>query len=295
AVDRVLICKKPIFCCFMGLDKSNEERLIDNRIPNFFDPSRAVKTISAVERYSRLEFRDSSVLNFEVDKKSADKFFENVKGKFVGGEGMKLLEYYGINVAPFGIAQNFEEALEIAEKIGYPVVLKVISPDIIHKSDIGAIRLNVTRDNLKTEFFDVLSRVENLLPNARIEGVMVQKMITGGREVIIGMKRDPYFGNVLMFGLGGIYVEVFKDVSFKIAPLSKEDAYEMIRKVKSYPLLRGVRGEKGVDIDAIAETILRFSQLSMDYPILEMEINPLKAFEYGCVAIDFRMLLEVKK
>lgn len=295
AVDRVLTCKKPIFCCFMGLDKSNEERLIDNKIPNFFDPSRAVKTISAVERYSRFEFRDSSVVNFEVDKKSADKFFENVKGKFVGVEGMKLLEYYGIKVAPFGIAQNFEEALEIAEKIGYPVVLKVISPDIIHKSDIGAIRLNVTRDKLKTEFFDMLSRVENLLPNARIEGVMVQKMIPGGREVIIGMKRDPYFGNVLMFGLGGVYVEVFKDVSFKIAPLSKEDAYDMVRRVKSYPLLRGVRGEKGVDVDAIAEAILRFSQLSMDYPILEMEINPLKAFESGCVAVDFRMLLEVRK
>ncbi len=295
AVDRVLTCKKPIFCCFMGLDKSNEERLIDNKIPNFFDPSRAVKTISAVERYSRFEFRDSSVVNFEVDKKSADKFFENVKGKFVGVEGMKLLEYYGIKVAPFGIAQNFEEALEIAEKIGYPVVLKVISPDIIHKSDIGAIRLNVTRDKLKSEFFDMLSRVENLLPNARIEGVMVQKMIPGGREVIIGMKRDPYFGNVLMFGLGGVYVEVFKDVSFKIAPLSKEDAYDMVRRVKSYPLLRGVRGEKGVDVDAIAEAILRFSQLSMDYPILEMEINPLKAFESGCVAVDFRMLLEVRK
>ncbi|MEM0203238.1 MAG: acetate--CoA ligase family protein [Archaeoglobaceae archaeon] len=295
AVDRVLTSKKPIFCCFMGLDELEEERLIESRIPNFFDPSRAVKVISAIERYSSFEFRDSSIVKFEVDKESADKFFESVKGKFVGVEGMKLLECYGIKVAPFGIAQNVEEALEIADRIGYPVVLKVVSPDIVHKSDIGALKLNVTRDKLETEFFEMLSKVERLLPNARIEGVMVQKMISGGREVILGMKKDPYFGNVLMFGLGGIYVEVFKDVSFKIAPLSREDAYDMIKKVKSYPLLRGVRGEKGVDIDAIAETILRFSQLGMDYPILEMEINPLKVFEDGCVAIDFRMLLEVKK
>ncbi|MEM0266734.1 MAG: acetate--CoA ligase family protein, partial [Archaeoglobaceae archaeon] len=287
AVDRVLTSKKPIFCCFMGLDEFDEERLIESRIPNFFDPSRAVKVISAVERYSSFEFRDSSILKFEIDKERADKFFEGVKGKFVGVEGMKLLECYGIKVAPFDIAQNVEEALEIADRIGYPVVLKVVSPDIVHKSDIGALKLNVTRDKLETEFFEMLSKVERLLPNARIEGVMVQKMITGGREVILGMKKDPSFGNVLMFGLGGIYVEVFKDVSFKIAPLSKEDAYDMIKKIKSYPLLRGVRGEKGVDIDAIAETILRFSQLGMDYPILEMEINPLKVFEDGCVAIDF--------
>ncbi|MEM1957143.1 MAG: acetate--CoA ligase family protein [Archaeoglobaceae archaeon] len=295
AVDRVLTSKKPIFCCFMGLDEFDEERLIESRIPNFFDPSRAVKVISAVERYSSFEFRDSSILKFEIDKERADKFFEGVKGKFVGVEGMKLLECYGIKVAPFDIAQNVEEALEIADRIGYPVVLKVVSPDIVHKSDIGALKLNVTRDKLETEFFEMLSKVERLLPNARIEGVMVQKMISGGREVILGMKKDPSFGNVLMFGLGGIYVEVFKDVSFKIAPLSKEDAYDMIKKIKSYPLLRGVRGEKGVDIDAIAETILRFSQLGMDYPILEMEINPLKVFEDGCVAIDFRMLLEVGK
>ncbi|MEM4565411.1 MAG: acetate--CoA ligase family protein [Archaeoglobaceae archaeon] len=295
AVDRVLTSKKPIFCCFMGLDEFDEERLIESRIPNFFDPSRVVKVISAVERYSSFEFRDSSILKFETDKERADKFFEGVKGKFVGVEGMKLLECYGIKVAPFDIAQNVEEALEIADRIGYPVVLKVVSPDIVHKSDIGALKLNVTRDKLETEFFEMLSKVERLLPNARIEGVMVQKMITGGREVILGMKKDPSFGNVLMFGLGGIYVEVFKDVSFKIAPLSKEDAYDMIKKIKSYPLLRGVRGEKGVDIDAIAETILRFSQLGMDYPILEMEINPLKVFEDGCVAIDFRMLLEVGK
>lgn len=223
AVDRVITCKKPVFCCFMGLDEFNESRLIDNRISNFFDPSRAVKAISAVEKYSKFELRDSKVPRFEVDKVRADKFFENVKGKFVGLEGLKLLEYYGIKVAPFGVAQNVEEALKIAKEIGYPVVLKIISPDIVHKSDIGALKLNVTRDTIEKDFFEILSRVETFVPNARIEGVMVQKMISGGREVIIGMKKDPHFGEVIMFGLGGIYVEVFRDVSFKIAPLSRDD------------------------------------------------------------------------
>jgi acetyltransferase len=291
-VDEVLKVKKPIFCCFMGLDSKNEDRLIENGIPNFFDPSRAVRVMSSVEKYSKMNFEKKEVPKFDVSEKSRE-VFEKIKKKFVGIEGMELLECYGIKIAPFGIARNAEEALEIADRIGYPVVLKIVSPDIVHKSDIGAIKLNVTRENIKRSFYDIVSRVESLMPEARIEGVMVQKMISGGREVIIGLKKDPQFGKVVMFGLGGIYVEVFKDVSFKIAPLSWDDAYDMIKKVKSYQLLKGVRGEKGVDIDAIAETILRFTQLGMDYPVLEMEINPLKVFERGCVAIDFRMFLEV--
>ncbi|MEM4473055.1 MAG: acetate--CoA ligase family protein [Archaeoglobaceae archaeon] len=293
AVDEVLKVKKPIFCCFMGIDEKNEEKLIENKIANFFDPCRAVRAMSAVEKYSRISFKEGEMFRFEADKERALKIFERVKKRFVGIEGMELLECYGIRIAPFGIARNVEEAVEFAEKIGYPVALKVISPDIVHKSDIGAIKLNVGREKIKESFYELLSRVEKMIPTARIDGIMVQKMVSGGKEVIIGMKKDPQFGKVVMFGLGGIYVEVFKDVSFKIAPLSLDDAYEMIKKVKSYPLLKGVRGEKGVNIDSIAETILKFTQLGIDFPVLEMEINPLKVFEDGCVAIDFRMLLEV--
>lgn len=298
AIESVLSIQKPIFCCFMGVDERNEDILIENRVPNFFDPTRAVKAISAVDRYSKFDFNEKEADKFEVNKKEAEVVFKDyVKSgsRYIGVEGMKLLECYGIGTAPWGIARNAEEAEKIAESIGYPVAMKIVSPEVIHKTDIGAIKLDVMREDVKSSFYEIISRVESYMPNARIDGVMVQKMIKGGREVILGMKKDPQFGNVIMFGLGGIYVEVFKDVAFRIAPLNIEDALEMIKSVKSFALLKGVRGEKMLDINSLAETIVRFSQLSMDFPISEMEINPLKVFEKGCVAVDFRMLLEVKK
>lgn len=298
AVESVLSIRKPVFCCFMGIDEKNEEILIDNRVPNFLDPTRAVKAISAVDRYSKFDFSEKEFEKFEVDKNKAETIFKdfvNSGARYIGVEGMKLLECYGIKTAPWGIARTAEEAEKIAESIGYPVAMKIVSPDVIHKSDIGAIKLDVMRENVKSSFYEIITRVESHMPDARIDGVMVQKMVKGGREVILGMKKDLQFGNVIMFGLGGIYVEVFKDVSFRIAPLNIDDAHAMIKSVKSFALLKGVRGEKMLDINSLAETIVRFSQLSMDYPIAEMEINPLKVFEKGCVAVDFRMLLEVKK
>lgn len=298
AVESVLFARKPIFCCFMGIDEKNEDLLVENRIPNFFDPTRAVKAISAVEKYANFEFEKREFKRFEVDKEEADRIFnEFLKAgtKFIGVEGMKLLECYGIQTPPWGIARNAEEAERIAENIGYPIAMKIVSPDVIHKSDVGALKLDVNKGEVRNSFYEIVSRVESYMPEARIEGVLVQKMVRGGREVILGMKRDLQFGNVIMFGLGGIYVEVFKDVAFRIAPLSLEDAEELIKSVKSYALLRGVRGERMLDISSLAETIVRFSQLAMDYPIVEMEINPLKVFEKGCVAVDFRMLLEVER
>jgi len=298
AVEKVLSVEKPVFCCFMGIDESCEERLIKNRIPNFFDPTRAVKAISAVNQYAKFDFSKKEIKKFEVNKKEADSIFEELmklESRFVGVEGMKLLECYGINTAPWGIAKSADEAEKIAESIGYPVAMKIVSPDVIHKSDIRAIKLDVEKGEVKSSFYEIITRVENYMPSARIEGVLVQKMVKGGREVILGMKKDPQFGEVIMFGLGGIYVEVFKDVAFRIAPLSFEDALDMIKSVKSFALLKGIRGEKMYDLNSLAETIVRFTQLSMDYPIAEMEINPLKVFEKGCIAVDFRMLLEVKK
>ncbi len=298
AVEKVLSVEKPVFCCFMGIDEISEEILIKNRIPNFFDPTRAVKAISAVDRYSKFDFSKREIKKFEVNKKEADSIFEEFMksgSRFVGVEGMKLLECYGINTARWGIARNADEAEKIAENIGYPVAMKIVSPDVIHKSDVGAIKLDVQKGEVRSSFYEIISNVENYMPEARIEGILVQQMVKGGREVILGMKKDPQFGIVIMFGLGGIYVEVFKDVAFRIAPLSFEDALDMIKSIKSFALLKGIRGEKMYDINSLAETIVRFTQLSMDYPIAEMEINPLKVFEKGCVAVDFRMLVEVKK
>ncbi|MDI3498255.1 acetate--CoA ligase alpha subunit [Archaeoglobus sp.] len=295
-VDRIVRSSKPVFCCFTGMDEEAEDMLIRNNIPNFFDPVRAVKAISAVNKYASFEFDEvEEAIEIEVEKDKADEFIRKRAGsKYIGVEGLELLKYYGIEVAPFGIAKNADEAEEIADRIGYPVAMKVVSPEIIHKTDFGAIKLDVNKGEVKKAFYEIVSRVESYLPNVRIDGVLVQKMVKGGKEVIIGVKKDPQFGNVVMFGLGGIYVEVFKDVSFRIAPVSKKEAYEMIKNVKAYEILKGVRGEKMADIDAIAETLVRFSKLSMDYPVLEMEINPLKVFEKGCVAIDFRMVLEVR-
>ncbi|MDI9609945.1 MAG: acetate--CoA ligase family protein [Archaeoglobales archaeon] len=298
AVEKVRSIQKSVYCCFMGIDEKSEEILVENQIPNFFDPTRAVRAIRAVDRYLNFDFTEKELVKFNVDKERADRIFaefERAGAKFVGVEGMKLLECYKIPTARWGIAKTADEAEEIAERIGYPVAMKIVSPDVIHKSDLGALKLNVGKEEVKSSFYEIISKVESYIPEARIEGVLVQEMVRGGREVILGMKKDPQFGNILMFGLGGLYVEVFKDLAFRIAPLSRKDAYEMIKSVKSYALLKGIRGEKMLDIDGLADAILRFSQLSMDYPISEMEINPLKVFEKGCVAVDFRMLLEVRK
>ncbi len=173
--------------------------------------------------------------------------------------------------------------------------LPISSPDILHKSDVGGIKLNIDSDDeLRDEFPRLLEKVERYMPQALIWGVNVSKMINNGREVIVGVNRDPQFGPLIMFGLGGIYVEVLKDVSFRIAPLIREDAKAMISEIRSYLLLRGVRGETKADVESIIDTILRVSQLVTDFPrIIEMDINPLivLAEGRGCVAADVRISL----
>ncbi len=294
AAHAVITSSKPVVCCFMG-GKSIEgasKTLISHGVPNFFDPVRAVRAIAVARKYEEIvEKEEEGVPEIEVDRAKAENIIKKA-GQVIGVEGIEVLEAYGIRVAPYGIARTAEEAEEIADSIGYPVVMKVVSPDILHKSDVGGVKLNVTKENVKKAFYEVLKNAESYMRDAKIEGVVVQKMIEGGREVIIGMKRDPQFGPLIMFGLGGVYVEVFRDVTFRVAPLTKRDAYEMIKGVKAYRILRGIRGEKPVDIDSIADALLKISKLSIDFPqILEMDINPLKVFESGCVAVDFRMIV----
>jgi acyl-CoA synthetase (NDP forming) len=186
-----------------------------------------------------------------------------------------------------------------AENIGYPVVMKIASPDILHKSDIGGVRLNIRDADQVRDFFDLLIyRAQRYMADARIWGVLIQEMAARGKEVIIGVNRDPQFGPLLMFGLGGIYVEVLQDVTFRIAPVSRQEATEMIDEIRSYHLLRGVRGEKPADLKAIIDTILRVSQLVTDFPeIVEMDINPLTVYDEGrgAVAVDMRFVLKEKE
>ncbi len=293
-----------VVCCFMGGESVDEaeKMLRASGIPNFFDPVRAVKAISVLRRYSEIsaEREVEEDVKIDVDYDKARKVLSKLiaaGNRVVGAEGLPLLEAYGIKVAPYGIARTYKEAEEIADRIGYPVVLKVVSPDIVHKSDVGGVKLNVERDYLEKAFFEILSNVEGRMPKARIDGVLVQKMVSGGKELIVGMKRDPQFGPLIMFGMGGVYVEVLKDVSFRIAPITRKEAYEMVKEVKAYHILRGLRGEKPVDIDAIVDLLLRVSKLSVDHPeVLEMDLNPVKVFEKGYLVVDFRMVLgkEVK-
>jgi acetyltransferase len=210
-------------------------------------------------------------------------------------EAWTVLKSYGFTVPKSRLAQTPEEAVEIAQEIGYPVVLKIASPDILHKTDVGGIRLNLRSANDVRDAFDlIVYRSGRYVPGARIWGCQVQEMVSGGREVLLGMSRDPQFGPLVAFGLGGIYVEALKDVSFRVAPFGRREADEMIREIRSYPLLEGVRGEQPADHEAMVDALLRISRLVTDFPeIVELDINPLVVFEegHGAVAIDMRLVL----
>ncbi len=205
----------------------------------------------------------------------------------------KILKEHSIPVPKEELAENEEKAVEIAKKIGFPVVLKLISPDILHRSDAKAIVLNVkNEEEVKEKFKEIIKNAKNFNPHAKIEGVLVQEMLPQGREVIVGLIKDPQFGHVVMFGLGGIFVEILKDVSFRVAPINKKEALKMIKEIKGYKILEGTRGISPSDIDAIADIIVKVSELGVKMPeIKELDINPLFAYEKGAVAVDCRIIL----
>lgn len=299
AADYLLGIPKPVLTCFMGGASTQNavKRLKDAGISNFLDPGRALRAFSAVKNYdeAKREVR-SKPPELEVDKSKAKNILSEVeRSKVVSTEAFEVLQAYGINTTPYGMARTASEALEIADGIGYPVVMKVVSPDIIHKSDVGCVKVNVERESVKKAFFDIIMRAEDI-GNARIDGVIIQKMVEDGREIIVGVKRDPQFGPLLMFGMGGIYVEIFEDVTFRIAPINKADALEMVKGIKAYPVLRGVRGGEHSDIDSLVDVLLKVSRLSVDFPdIMEMDINPIKVFEKGYYAIDFKIIKGVEE
>ena len=205
-----------------------------------------------------------------------------------------LCASFGIPTGEWAVVESVEGALVAASAIGYPVAFKALSPDIVHKSDVGGVALDVKGpDALRAEFTALVARVEERVPDARLTGVLVQQMFSGGREVILGGKRDPSFGPVVMFGLGGVYVELFEDVSFRLAPLTREDAEEMIAEVRGSRLLRGARGEPPADVEAVVETLLALSRLLVECPeVAEIDVNPLLVFEQGVVAVDARVVVE---
>jgi acetyltransferase len=293
---------KPILTSFMGRKsvESGSKILMKYHVPNYSYPEHAVSSLSVMYKYNVWIKRPEKVYpHFEGLKNKVNDIFESVKEEkrehLRESEVYEMLNAYGFLQPRSLLARTSEEAVAAAKGIGYPVVMKIVSPQVIHKSDIGGVKINVNNEKeVENTFFDITSRVKHVMPMAHINGVMIQEMISGGKEVIIGITRDTQFGHMIMFGFGGIYVEVLKDVSFRIVPLSKEDAHEMIRETKVFPLLRGVRGEAEADIEAIENSLLILSQMALDFPqIIEAEINPLlvKKRGEGVVAIDARFAI----
>lgn len=209
-------------------------------------------------------------------------------------EAKAICMEYAIPVTIFKLAKSEDEAVEFAEQIGFPVVLKVVSPEIIHKSDAGGVMVNLkSAVEVRSAYGKILENAKKYNSAAKIVGVLVQEMAPQSTEVIVGAIKDPQFGQTLMFGLGGIFVELLKDVTFRVAPITQEDAHEMVTKVKAYPLLKGYRNTPPADIDAIINVLLNTSELVMDYPeIKELDLNPIMAYEKGAKTVDARIILE---
>ena len=209
-------------------------------------------------------------------------------------ESKKILKQAGIPVVETKLAKTQKEAVSLSQKMSFPVALKIVSPDVIHKSDSGGVKLSLNNvTEVKKAYDEILKKVKKQYPDAVIHGVSVQKMIQPGTEVIVGTSKDPQFGPVIMFGLGGIFVELLKDVSFRVIPVEQRDAQEMIKEIKGYPLLQGYRGKEPANISVLVEIILKISKLIEENPqIKELELNPIFAYQNKAVAVDARIILE---
>ena len=209
-------------------------------------------------------------------------------------EAKTICMEYGIPVTKFKLAKSEQEATKFANEIGYPIVLKIASPDIIHKFDVGGVMLNLkSQTEVKDAYNKILANIRRHKSDAKIVGIVVQEMAAPSTEVIVGATKDPQFGPALMFGLGGIFVEVLKDVTFRIAPITEEDAREMITEVKAYPILKGYRGQPPADIEAIVKILLNTSKLVMEHQeIKELDLNPIIVYEKGAKTVDARIILE---
>jgi len=294
---------KPIFGAFLGAGKVAEANIIlrNGQIPQYDSPEAAVLTIKVMTDYVRWRARPKRIVKlFSVNRHKAENIIERHLRQGIRqigeAESKEILEAYGFVTPKDAVANTAEQAVNIAQQIGFPVVLKIWSPDIIHKSDVGGVRVGLETPQEVMDAFDLMMfRIPKKLPQAKILGVLVQEMCSGGKELILGMNRDPYFGPLMMFGMGGTMVEVMQDVSFYLAPLTSEEAKQMLVNTRTYKLLVGARGQQGVDIDAVAEGLQRLSQLVTEFPVIqEMDINPFMVGPLGTtpVAVDARIRVE---
>jgi acetyltransferase len=301
--DAARVHKKPVLACLMALEEIGDalKVLHEAKIPHYRFPEDAARALAKMAQYTGWVNRPRTRVRVysDVDRGRAREIIEKARAdgrRFLPEpEAHALLSAYGFPVLSSRLAETEERAVQAADEIGYPVVLKVVSPNVIHKFDVGGVRLNLTsHDEVRRAHRELLESVRKAQPDAQIWGVFVQEFVPGGVETILGLKRDPRFGPLLMFGLGGIYVEVLKDVTFRIAPIRELGAYRMIEGVRAHRLLEGFRGQPPRDVDAIAECLLRLSQLATELEeIEELDVNPLMVFERGRGArvVDARILL----
>lgn len=294
---------KPILTCFMGKEtiEPGVRVLNEYAVPNYPVPERAVAALAAMNAQRLWRDQPASALEtFDLDRERVHSVFQAIRdeGRLAMGdaEARDILEAIGIPTPRTLLAHSPEEAAGYAAEIGFPVVLKIASPDILHKTDVGGVKVNLATPADVRDAFELMTyRAERYMPDADVRGCLVQEMVVGGKEVIVGMSRDPDFGPLMMFGLGGIYVEALHDVVFRVAPFDRRAAREMIYEIRGHNLLRGVRGERSVDLEAVVDTLLRLSQLATEFPeIVEFDINPLTVFEdgQGVIGIDMRLVLE---
>jgi len=282
--------QKPVLAVFMGgadVIPAREE-FAAARLPDYASPERAVRALKAMVDYSAWKRRPPrTVTRFPVNRRRAERIIARQlrAGRVQMGEAKakELLRAYDFNVPEGRACATADEAADAAARVGFPIAMKILSPDVVHKSDVGGVRLGISSTDEARDMFDLMMlKIGRKMPEARLNGVYVEHMAPPGREVIIGMTRDDQFGPMLMFGLGGIFVEVMKDVTFHLAPVTAEEALQMLKGTRSYALLKGARGQAGVDLQAIAVTLQRVSQLATDFPqISELDINPLIVGELG--------------
>lgn len=294
--------EKPIITVFMGgyAMRAAHELLMTKGIPEYHTPNRAANSLKAMRDYHRwLKRPPRIVTRFPVNRRRVERVISrHIRMGYpqIGEvESKDILAAYDFTVPEGYLASNASEAVDVANRVGYPVAMKISSPDIIHKSDFGGVKLNLADKGQVEDAFDLMMlRIKRKAPEACIDGVYIERMGQRGREVILGMSRDPQFGPMLMFGLGGIFVEVMKDVTFYLAPITAEEAMQMMKGTRSYALLQGARGEAAVNMEGIATALQRISQLVTDFPeIVEMDINPLMVGEPGTepFVADARMTL----